>query len=277
MKTRKIMILVMILALVWATAIPAMGATAYPQDLLNTQLFYQARAFMDKGVITGDTDGLFHAERNITRAEFATIMAKATNNTNRVTAAEKQNYFSDLTGYGWAKGYINACYEAKLMNGTGNEKFNPAGSVSYVEVIAVISRARGVSQTTINNFGKWPNNYIKYAELYNLDGAVDVKNWTAAATKGEVVQLMYRNMPKSDVSAPTVTVTNTGTTLVATVTGTGTHTYQWYDNSGLAPVAVAGATGSSYAGTIGTYYFVRVTTQKSGYSDTVTDSTPMRQ
>ena len=252
--------------------------SAYPKDLVGTQLLTQARAFIDKGIITGDTDGLFHPEKNINRAEYAAIMAKATNNTSDIAASAKQNYFGDLKGYNWAKGFINVCYDAGLVNGISKSKYNPGGSVTYVEIIAVVLRSKGVSDATINQYGKWPNNYIKYAEILNMDGALMIRDWTAPATKGDVVQLLYRNMPKSTASAATVSVSSlpvaptsgAAVTFTATATGTGTHSYQWYYNN----VAIAGATSSTYyavTASTGAYY-VKVTTTRPGYSDTVKNS-----
>lgn len=288
MKGNKTLIFILTLILVMATTTVGVAnidysqwnsTSKYPSDIAGTQLLTQARAYIDKGIITGDTDGLFHPERNITRAEYATIMAKATSNTGRISTAEKQTYFNDMSGYNWAKGYINACYEAGLINGVGNSKYNPGGSVTYVEVVAVILRSKGITDATVNRYGTWPNNYIKYAELYNMDGALNVTNWRAPASKGDVVQLLYRNMPKSTISAATVTVTSvpavpvsTGAvTFTATASGSGTHQYQWYYEG----AAIAGATASTYS-TVGTTsvgaFFVRVTTSQTGYNDATSDS-----
>ena len=250
--------------------------SAYPKDLVNTPLLTQAKAFIDKGVITGDPDGLFHPERYINRAEYATIMAKATSNAGGISLAEKKNYFSDLSGYGWAKGYINACYDAKLINGIGQGKYNPGGQVTYVEVIAVILRSKGINDATINMYGSWPNNYIKYAELLNMDGNLSIRNWNAPATKGDVVQLAYRNMPKTSATAANVTVSSTpspaissgGVTFSAIAIGTGTHSFQWYYNN----AAIANATKDTYVTTLTTSegaFHVRVTTARPGYADSV--------
>ena len=252
------------------------GVSGQPKDLQGTSLYSQAKAFLDKGVITGDTDGLFHPERTIKRSEFAAIMARATNNVSQLNTSEQAQYFGDLKGYSWAKGYINRCYEVNLMQGVGNSRFNPGGTISYQEVMTAILRSKGLNDATMAAYGTWPQNYIKYTQLYNLTGTVRVTDWAAPITKGEVVQLMYKNMPKSTASAPTVTIAASasplvaGTVLTATVSGSGTHTYQWYDAAG----AIAGATGSTFTivAPVSTSYYVKVTTTKTGYSDAVTTS-----
>lgn len=167
----------------------------YPQDVMGTPLLTPVKFLMDKKIITGDEDGLFHPEKSITRAELATLMAKATNNINELDVIAKKNYFNDLSGYGWAKGYINACAKANLIKGVGNEKFAPAKEVTYAEIITVIIRSKNVSAVTT---GTWPDNYIQYAQMYNMLGDVTVTDWSAPATKGDVAKLLYRSMPKKD-------------------------------------------------------------------------------
>lgn len=167
--------------------------SAYPQDVVNTKYFTAVKALTDKKIITGDTTGLYSPDKNITRAEFSVMMAKATNNINDLTAMGNKSFFNDLTGYTWAKPYINALSSAGMIKGVGNSNFAPGNNVSYVEVIAIILRSRGAA-TEIDSYGTWPNNYIYFAQLYNMAGTVTITDWKAPATKGDVALLMYRNM-----------------------------------------------------------------------------------
>lgn len=175
---------------------PWNSQVTYPSDVMGTELLAPVKSLMDRKIITGDTDGLFHPEKSINRAEFATMMAKATNNTSNLAAMEKKNTFSDLDGYTWAKGYINACADVKLIEGVGNSKFMPGKDVTYAEVITVIIRTNDGSDSMASALGTWPDNYIKYATMYNMLGSMTIKDWNAPATKGDVAKLMYRNMPK---------------------------------------------------------------------------------
>jgi len=168
--------------------------SAYPKDVVNTPLFTPVKELVDKGIVTGDDDGLFHPDRTITRAEFATMMAKATRKTNNLETLKTKVIFTDLEGYGWAQGYINACYEAGLVKGKGGSNFAPADQVSYVEVIAMITRSKSDKGSMAESLGTWPNNYIRYAQLYYKMGDVIINDWEAAATRGDVAKLIYRLM-----------------------------------------------------------------------------------
>ncbi len=167
----------------------------YPQDVINTHYFLSVKALTDNKVITGDADGLFHAERNITRAEFAVMMARATNQAGKAVELQQEEIFQDLAGYTWARGSINACYRAGLLQGVGGSSFAPANPVTYQEVVTMIARFRGPNaEAEIAQYGAWPRNIITYAQLYNMPGPVAITDWAAPATRGDVALLMYRNM-----------------------------------------------------------------------------------
>ncbi|WP_312353632.1 S-layer homology domain-containing protein, partial [Aminipila sp.] len=95
-----------------------------------------------------------------------------------------------------AKGYINACAKANLIQGVGNEKFAPGKEVTYAEVITIIIRSKNPSAVTS---GTWPDNYIQYAQMNmnSMIGDRNITNWSAPATKGDVATMLYRSMPKS--------------------------------------------------------------------------------
>jgi len=171
----------------------------YPSDVMGTKLLTPVKFLMDRKIITGDSDGLFHPDKNITRAEFATIMAKATNNANAMdlNSLSNEDIFSDLAGYGWAKPYINGVAKAGLFKGRSADMFAPGESVTYAEVITVLIRmSQGAADTAEGMASKWPDNYIAYAETYNFTGDVVIYDWNSPATKGDVARLLYRRMPK---------------------------------------------------------------------------------
>ena len=168
----------------------------YPSDVLNTKLFTSVKFLMDRKIFSGDSDGLFHPNKNISRAEFATIIARATNNANDLESVVKEELFTDLEGH-WAKAYINAASKAGLVNGVGDGKFAPDANVTYAEVITVLIRMNeGATSTAEVMAATWPDNYIAYAETYNMKGNVVIYDWNAPATKGDVSELLYRRIPK---------------------------------------------------------------------------------
>ncbi len=157
-----------------------------PQDVLNTKYLRAVQQLCNVKAVTGDTDGLYHAERNITRAEFCKIMAVVTGNNDATELAEvaKENYFTDLDGYGWATPYINMLYKRNMIKGVGDGKFAPGQTISNQEMATILIR---------DKFGtadpyEYPDGYIQYAEMYwhTVLYRADINDWAAPATRGDV-------------------------------------------------------------------------------------------
>ncbi len=168
----------------------------YPSDVMNTEYLTPVKYLMDKKILTGYDDGKFYPDKGITRAEFATMMAKATNNTANAEILKIQNTFSDMSGYSWANGYVNCCNQAGLIQGVGNGKFEPGREVTYAEVITIIVRSKNTSAVME---GTWPNNYIQYVQMYmnSMIGDRNITNWNAPARRGDVAMMLYRSIPKN--------------------------------------------------------------------------------
>ena len=172
----------------------------YPADVRGTLLFTPVRNLIDRGILTGDADGLFHPARSVNRAEFATMMARATNSFDAVeiNALQNMEIFTDLEGHRWATHYINAAVRAGLFTGRSEDRFAPTDNVTYAEVITVIIRMNtgtagiaGIAET------RWPDNYIRFAQTYNMTGTVQVRDWNAPATRGDVATILHRALPNT--------------------------------------------------------------------------------
>lgn len=165
-----------------------------PSDVMNTKYRIPVNFLMRIHVVSGYEDGLFHPDWNITRAEFAKMMAIATNNDKNLADLEKQATFSDIADH-WARGYINGATKAGLLKGVGDNQFNPEGKVTYAEVITVLIRMnKGAAQTAEAMAATWPENYIKYAEMYNFKGDTVITDWNVPATRGDVAYLLFRRI-----------------------------------------------------------------------------------
>lgn len=170
----------------------------YPKDVVNTPLFSAVKFLIDKKVFTGYSDGTFKPENNITRAEVAVAITKMANRTGEVEANVKKNTFTDLTGYTWAKGYINTMSDAGIVKGITATTFEPGKNITYAELITMLIRTKSGIAAEVEAYGTWPNNYIQYAQMYNLLGDVTITDWNAPATRGNTARLIYRMMPKGN-------------------------------------------------------------------------------
>lgn len=208
-----ILILALILALTSTTALAFAQIDytqwdsngAYPNDVVNTSYFTSVKYLIDKKVLTGYPDNTFRVADPMTRAEFATAIVKLKNRTSELTANSQLSLFTDLSGYDWAKAYINTASQIGYIKGTGAGTFSPAKNISYAEVITILIRSQGGAASEIESYGTWPDNYIRYATMYNMMGDVTVKDWKAPAARGDVAKLMYRFTAKKTTTTSAVT------------------------------------------------------------------------
>lgn len=168
----------------------------YPSDVVNTPLLTPVKYLIDNKIMTGYPDGTFKPENLITRAEIAVAVAKATNRASQLDEMAKKNKFTDLTGYDWAKGYINALVDAEIIKGVSGTSYAPGKNISYAELITILVRMNRSAASVVDSSGTWPENYIQYVQMYNYLGDVTVTDWDAPATRGDTAKLMYRFLPK---------------------------------------------------------------------------------
>lgn len=91
-------------------------------------------ALQAKGVITGYSDGSFHPNQEISRAEIVAMLARLTN-----YVPNASNLFLDVAT-NWASEQINAFATAGIVTGKGNELFKPNDTASRAESVAMIIR-----------------------------------------------------------------------------------------------------------------------------------------
>lgn len=89
-------------------------------------------------VVVGYPDNMFKPTRNISRAEFATMLVKGFN---KEDAASTTNAFRDVPNNYWASNMIGQAVHENLMKGYPNGMFKPANPVTRAEVLCAISKA----------------------------------------------------------------------------------------------------------------------------------------
>ena len=141
-----------------ANSIQAIKKTLTPFDLspfenmtgaaANLQMFpdvpdgYWASCEIDKlatnDIVVGYPDRLFKPSRNISRAEFATMLVKGFDKDMYSCAPEK--LFSDVPTNHWANSAITVAVHNDLLKGYPNGKFMPNHNVTRVEALCALSK-----------------------------------------------------------------------------------------------------------------------------------------
>lgn len=205
------------LALSTAMAL-SMFASVTSAATMTTQEKYDA--LVTQGIFAGYPNGEAYLDKDMTRAEFAKVVALLTG---LETSATGTNSYQDQNyANAWYKPYVEAVTKAGYMKGTttGAKKlFNPNGKVTVQEMAATLVRAADldIPTTGINNSASaWAKGEVQAA--INAGLISNTSNFTAAATRGLLVDTAYAYQTK--VSKPAVTsyeVTDNGATVVFTL------------------------------------------------------------
>lgn len=121
-------------ALVNPTKIVIMNI-AQPQE---TTTFSKAEALSEEGILLGTDKGL-ELDREVTRAEAVTLVQ-------RTTASDKKVYvssFDDVAETHWAYSTISWAVESKIVQGVGDNKFEPDKAVTAKELAMMLLNAQG--------------------------------------------------------------------------------------------------------------------------------------
>ncbi|HML39017.1 MAG TPA: S-layer homology domain-containing protein [Bacillota bacterium] len=208
-KLLKTIALALALSLTATTAVFA----AVPADVKGQSYEEAVTALVEKGIITGDTDGSFHPDSELTRAQACIIIVKSMNApavevTGSATQSVPGSGFSDMSGYGWAEGYISYAVKNDVVKGYPDGTFKPGSKVTMNELATMVLRAAGYSDKNLS--GTWPSNYVAKAAELDL-----LKNIPAPmpelATKWMAAQMDYNALEKIAAANPEPSAPSQGT------------------------------------------------------------------
>jgi len=182
---KKVLSLVLVIAMVLSSMSFAFAAKF--EDVADTDYAEAIDTLFALGVITGYEDGTYRPENTVTRAEMAKLMVELLGYGDLVAGSKSS--FVDTQGH-WADQWIALAAGRGIVIGTGDGKFNPDGIVTYDQVLTML--VRGLGYTDSSNELKsmpWPTNFkVKAAEL-NITKNVDMS--TTGADRGGVAQAMF--------------------------------------------------------------------------------------
>lgn len=165
---------------------------------------------MGSRMIVGGGDGLFHPEREITRAEFAAIVVRGLG----LRTGGGQLPFSDVQMSDWYHGVIAAAYQYELINGYADGTFRPNDTITREQAMAIIARAMQVTELQAESVPTNPlRSFLDAGDV--SDWAVDVIAETlqagivtgrttselapkASVTRAEVAVMVQRLLKRSD-------------------------------------------------------------------------------
>jgi len=104
-------------------------------------------ALANKLLVEGYEDGSFGPDRNITRAEFATIIVRALGLSSKTAAAAN---FTDVTANDWFANAVAIAAEAGIVKGYEDGSFQANKSITREELAAMVVRASAFAGTDVS-------------------------------------------------------------------------------------------------------------------------------
>lgn len=136
--------------------------------------------WIDAGIINGYQDDTFKPNNNITRAEFAVILAKVLNDPTVPT----EHRFSDVKEGTWYYDAVNKLCSLGVVSEA--DKFNPNSNITRQDVIVMASRALRISSSNKDVLNKFSDaDKISDYAVYAVAGFVE-KGYTNGYSDGTI-------------------------------------------------------------------------------------------
>ena len=164
-------------------------------DAINTLGTYK--------LLSGNGDGTFRPDDTMTRAEVCAMLAQALDLTTTVGG-----YFRDVADFRWYAGSVNAMASLGLVDGVGDGKFDPYGTMTQEQFFTVMGRLAaflncnvsgyydGLDEDILNAdaelaaFRSWARGYVKTLSSCLLTG------------DGEPASMLFDELPALSPRAP---------------------------------------------------------------------------
>lgn len=142
-------------------------------------------------IVNGMEDGSYHAEGELTRAQFSKMLVEALGLGSAAQNSTQKPAFNDVDASSqWAWGYINVAQGQGLLSGYPDGTFKPSAKVSYAEALTMLVRSLGYKDEFLS--GSWPGNYMAKAADVDVTDGVTVDG--SAVNRGAAALLLSNTL-----------------------------------------------------------------------------------
>ena len=183
------------LASVMVIGMMVVGTGASYKDVKATDNVEAIEVLQAVGIMTGDENGDFNPDANVTRNEIAVIMSNLLNLD--YDYYRGVNPFTDVPD--WAAPYVAACAAEGVVAGIGGTLYGGSNNVTAAQAALMIMKALGYFQYQ-NDFGTdWQIATIRQASYINLFDGINA-NAETALTRNQIAQLVLNGLKANMVS-----------------------------------------------------------------------------
>ena len=183
-----------------STSVSTSGNAAFA-DIAGHANQKAIEALVEKQIINGMGNGTFAPNKTMTRAEFCTITVKALG-----LEPKANNSFTDVASTAWYAGFVGTASDKGIVNGVGNNKFEPEGTITRQEAATMVARAAKVlkldtSVDDVNevlalfsdgaNVESWAKDAMAYCAVENISNWSGSLQPNKAILRCEIAQMIY--------------------------------------------------------------------------------------
>ncbi|MBR0278180.1 MAG: S-layer homology domain-containing protein, partial [Clostridia bacterium] len=192
--TAKLLSVILVISMVFGTVAFAADFSDVSKDNAYYEPIYILSAF---GIINGYEDGTFGPEKDVTRAEFATMLMRAMASAGVGSSDPAGTPFTDLGEASWAISDIRTAYDLGIINGMTLTTFEPNSNVTYEQALKMIvcalnygPSAQSIQENAVNQ--PWYYGYMQIATSLKLTDRISVA-YEKPAKRWEIAQMIYNS------------------------------------------------------------------------------------
>ena len=147
------------------------------------------------GIFSGDDQGNLNLGSRVTRAEFVTMLVRATPGGSQIGQAATSPY-PDVPRSHWASGFVEAAVSQGLVSGYSDGTFRPNKEITLAEGVSMALQLLGYGPEDFS--GSYPTGQLALYRSLRLDRGISAVSATAPLTRQDAMYLFYNLL-----SAPT--------------------------------------------------------------------------
>ena len=182
MKIKRLFSALLSLCLTLALALPvsAAGNAVSLEDA--------SQAVTALGIMSGDGSGNLNLSAKVTRAEFVTMVVKASPGGDGVGQAATSPY-PDVPRSHWASGYVEAAVSRGLVSGFSDGTFRPNQEIKLAEAASMVLSLLGYEAGDFS--GSYPSGQLSMYQSLKLNRGVTASQAASLLTRQDAVYLFY--------------------------------------------------------------------------------------
>lgn len=143
-------------------------------------------------VLFGYGDGQLHEADSLTRAQLATIIYRLLDAESIDLYSNTHLTFVDVTADAWYAPYVKVIQAAGIVNGVGNGKYDPNGTVTWAQILTILTRFVEMQEVELQHiqYDGWATPALKTAVALGWIEDSAAFRPDAVISRGELMQLV---------------------------------------------------------------------------------------